>query len=292
MERTVRLLTALLLLPLFLLSCNRKSVVSYIPGKTPLVEVDGSVLYYEELLQVIPAGISDSDSAQLADRYIQNWIQDELFYKTATMNIKDSRDIDRMVESYRRSLIEHEYQKRLIAQKFQDEVTEEQIVQYYESNRNLFQLEDPIVKGFFLKVSRKAPNLDRIRKIYTQIDDQSFEEIEKFSVRNSARCDFFYDSWRNLSDLEILMPQTDKSLEQRLNQGLNFELKDDENVYLINISEYIRKGETDPLDHAESKIRLLLRNSNEVSYMRNIKEDLYNSAMEKGLIVDHQTEGK
>ncbi len=290
MKRIVRLLPALLTVVLFLLSCNRKSVVSYIPGKTPLVEVYGSVLYAEELLQVIPVGVSESDSALLADRYIKNWIQDELFYRTATRNISDSREIDRMVESYRRSLIEHEYQKRLIAQKFQDEVTEEQVLQYYESNMNLFRLEEPIVKGFFLKVSKKAQNLDRIRKIYTQADDATFEEIEKFSVRNSARCDYFYDSWRNLSDLEILMPQTDKTLEQRLSQSMNFELKDDEYIYLVNISEYRKKGEADPLDHADSKIRLLLRNSNEVSYMRNIKEDLYSSALEKGLIIDHQIE--
>lgn len=287
-QTVVRLMAVYMLLPLFLLSCNRKSVVSYIPGKTPLVEVEGSVLYAEELLQVIPVGISEADSAQLADRYVRNWIQDELFYKTAIRNISDSRDIDRMVESYRRSLIEHEYQKRLIAQKFQDEVTDEQILSYYESNMNLFQLEEPIVKGFFLKVSRKAQNLDRIRKIYTQIDDQTFEEIEKFSVRTSARCDFFYENWRNLSDLEILMPQSDKTLEQLLVQNRNFELKDDEYVYLINVSDYRKKGETDPLDHAESKIRLLLRNSNEVLYMKNIREDLYNMAQERGLIIEHQ----
>jgi len=288
MKRSVRLLPAFMPLLLFLLSCNGKSVVSYIPGKTPLVEVDGSVLYVEELLQVIPVGASEQDSTLLADRYIRNWIQDELFYRTAIRNIQDSHDIDRMVESYRRSLIEHEYQKRLIAQKFQDEVTDEDILQYYNSNSNLFILEEPIVRGFFLKVSRKAQNLDRIRKIYTQVDDETFEEIEKFSVRNSARCDFFYDTWRNLSDLEILMPQSDKTLEQRLAQNTSFELKDDEYVYLINISDYIRKGDIDPLDHADQKIRLLLRNSNEVLYMRNIKEDLYNSALEKGMIIEHQ----
>ena len=94
----------------------KKSVTDYIQGKTPVVEVNGDVLYLEDIEQMLPLGLSDADSTVFADRYIRNWVQDVLFYQNAIRNIPDTKDIDRLVENYRRSLFEHEYQRRLIEQ--------------------------------------------------------------------------------------------------------------------------------------------------------------------------------
>ena len=53
------------------------------------------------------------------------------------------------------------------------------------------------------------------------------------------------------------------------------------------MSEFAAKGDIEPLDHARARIRGLLINSNEVSYMRKIKEDLYEAAIDKNRIIFH-----
>ena len=273
-----------------LLSCGWKASTAFERGKTPLVELNGSVLYEEDLLQVLPLGISGQDSIDFSEKYIRNWVEDVMFYQNAERNIPDTRDIDRLVNNYRRSLIEHEYQRRLLEQKFSAEITDEDILDFYNDNSGMFLLNESLVKGLFLKIPAKAPDLQRIRALFTQTDDGSFEEIEKYCIRNSARCEFFYDNWRNLAEIEVLMPQSDTPLEELLEKQKSFEFKDEENIYLLNVSEYLRKGGTEPLEYARGKVRMLLINNNEVSYMRKIREELYQSAIDKGLIEYHRKE--
>ena len=192
------------------------------------------------------------------------------------------------MENYRRSLFEHEYQRRLIEQKFSSEITEEEIEKFYNDNERLFILDESLVKGLYLKIPNKSHDLSEIRKLYTQMDDESFEEIEKYSIRNAGRCEFFYDNWRTVAELEVLLPAMDKPLETMLKENNSFEFRDEEFIYLLNVSEFAPKGDIEPLDHARGRIRGLLINSNEVSYMRKIKEDLYEAGLEKGRITFHQ----
>ena len=265
-----------------------KSVTEYVYGKTPIVEIGTDVLYVEDIKQVVPLGLSEADSTLFAQQFIKNWAQDVLFYQNAIRNIPDTKDIDRLVENYRRSLIEHEYQRRLIEQKFSSETAEEDIERFYNDNERLFVLDESLLRGLFLKISNKSHDLSDIRKLYTRQDDESFEEIEKYSIRNAARCEFFYDNWRTVAEIEVLLPVMEKPLESLLKENGSFEFKDEEYIYLLNVSEYAPKGGIEPLDHARSRIRGLLMNSNEVSYMRKIKEDLYDAAIEKNRIIFHQ----
>ena len=272
-----------------LVSCKwNKSVTEYVYGKTPIVEIGTDVLYVEDIKQVVPLGLSEADSTLFAQQFIKNWAQDVLFYQNAIRNIPDTKDIDRLVENYRRSLIEHEYQRRLIEQKFSSEIADEDIEQFYNDNQRLFVLDESLLKGLFLKISNKSHDLSDIRKLYTRQDDESFEEIEKYSIRNAARCEFFYDNWRTVAEIEVLLPPLEKPLETMLKDNGSFEFKDEEYIYLLNVSEFAPKGGIEPLDHARSRIRGLLINSNEVSYMRKIKEDLYDAAIEKNRIIFHQ----
>lgn len=269
-------------------SCKwNNSVTEYVYGKTPIVEIGTDVLYAEDIKQVVPLGLSETDSTLFAREFIKNWAQDVLFYQNAIRNIPDTKDIDRLVENYRRSLIEHEYQRRLIEQKFSSEIADEDIEQFYNDNERLFVLDESLLKGLFLKISNKSHDLGDIRKLYTRQDDESFEEIEKYSIRNAARCEFFYDNWRTVAEIEVLLPGLDKPLESMLRENNSFEFRDEEYIYLLNVSEYALKGGIEPLDHARSRIRGLLINSNEVSYMRKIKEDLYDAAIEKNRIIFH-----
>ena len=222
---------------LFPVSCKwNNSVTEYVYGKTPIVEVGTDVLYAEDIKQVVPLGLSEADSTLFAREFIKNWAQDVLFYQNAIRNIPDTKDIDRLVENYRRSLIEHEYQRRLIEQKFSSEIADEDIEQFYNDNERLFVLDESLLKGLFLKISNKSHDLGDIRKLYTRQDDESFEEIEKYSIRNAARCEFFYDNWRTVAEIEVLLPGLDKPLESMLRENNSFEFRDEEYIYLLNVS--------------------------------------------------------
>ena len=281
------LLVWMLPVSLILLSCNKREEVKYVSGKTPLVELDGNVLYQEDLLQVLPVDISEADSAQFANRYIENWLSELLLYQNAERNVRDDKQIEELVENYRRSLIVHEYQQLLIEQKIEQDITMQEIETFYNDNKNLFVLEEPILKGLFIKLPLSAPNQNSIMKLYRLRDDESYDEIEKYCIRNAPYYEFFYDYWHSVSDIEILLPFMEVSLQDYLNKNDYLEIKDDEFLYLLNVSEYLPKGSVAPIEQVENRIKRLLINNKAVSYIQKIKKDLYNSAIENNRVIFH-----
>ena len=281
------LLVWLLSVSLILLSCNKREEVKYVSGKTPLVELDGNVLYQEDLLQVLPVDISEADSAQFANLYIENWLSELLLYQNAERNVRDDKQIEELVENYRRSLIVHEYQQLLIEQKIEQDITMQEIETFYNDNKNLFVLEEPILKGLFIKLPLSAPNQNSIMKLYRLRDDESYDEIEKYCIRNAPYYEFFYDYWHSVSDIEILLPSMEVSLQDYLNKNDYLEIKDDEFLYLLNVSEYLPKGSVAPIEQVENRIKRLLINNKAVSYIQKIKKDLYNSAIENNRVIFH-----
>lgn len=277
------------LLPVTLLfvSCRKTETVEYAPGKTPLVELDGNVLYEEDLLQVLPLNVSEEDSTLFADRYIENWLSELLLFQNAERNVRDDKYIEELVENYRRSLIVHEYQQLLIEQKIEQEITDQEITAFYQENSNLFVLDEPILKGLFIKLPLSAPNQSNIKRLYRLRDDESYDEIEKYCIRYAPYYEFFYDYWHPISDIEILLPSMETSLEDYLAKNDYLEIKDDESLYLLNVSEYLPKGSVEPIEQAEDRIKRLLINNKEVSYIRKIKKDLYNTAIENNRVIFH-----
>jgi hypothetical protein len=270
-----------------LASCREKAFVNDSAGKTPLVEIEGNVLYSEDLQKVLPLDCTDEDSAEFAERYIKNWIAEMLFYKNAVRNIPDTKEIDQLVENYRRSLILHEYQQRLIEQKIDKEVSDQDIKDFYNNNLRLFVLNEPMIKGLFLKIPLSAPNIGKIKTWYKQSGNDAFDEIEKYSIKYAVRYEFFYDRWLSVSDIEMLLPPLDIPLEDMLNKQYSLEFNDEQYIYLLNVSEYITKGSYEPVESATGKIRDLLMNNKEVSYMQQIKDELYKSALDKDIIIFH-----
>lgn len=274
------------------LSCGQRTEVRLAPGRNAMVQVGTDVLYEEDVLKVLPLGLSENDSMEFVHRYIDNWIQDVLFYEKAKRNVPDTREIDQLVENYRRSLFEHEYQRSLVRQKLQSEISLQQIDSFYTANQDLFELDHTVVKGLFLIVPSKSRDLDRFRELCGCADDDCFEEMEKLSIRNAARCEFFYDSWRSAQEILMMIPVGSGIGESEIEAGGRYEFADGDNVYLLNVSEIVPKGGVEPLENVSGRIRGLLTNRNEVEYVRSIKEKLYSQALEDNSIIFFNRESK
>lgn len=144
----------LVLLLITLLCCGACKEQYDHKGKTALVEVDGNFLYKEDLMSVLPVGLSKDDSILFAEHYIRSWAEEILLYEKAANNIPDNVDVDKLVENYRKALIMHTYQQELINQKLTNDISEQEIADYYEKNKELFKLESVIrtkIRQFFSK---------------------------------------------------------------------------------------------------------------------------------------------
>lgn len=255
-------------------------------GKTPLVEVDGSFLYQEDLQAALPLNLSADDSVLFAENYIRNWIEDALLFGKAEDNVRDSEKVKALVESYRKALVMHTYQEELVNQRLSGEITSKEIADFYENNKSLFKLEKPIVKGVFIKVPLKASGLADVRRWYKKNTQDAIEKLEKYSLRNAVTYDYFQDQWRPLEEIEAMIPTKNWDSESNyLKQNKNIELKDTAFHYFLHIEEFQGKGEEKPLDFAQEEIKEILINLKRVDFINRVKEDLYRQASDKNGII-------
>lgn len=255
-------------------------------GKTPLVEVSGEFLYKEDLQAALPLNISKDDSVLFAEHYIRNWIEDALLFDKAEGNIPDNDKISKLVENYRRALIMHTYQEELVNQKLADDISEEEINAYYEKNKELFRLDNPLVKGLFIKVPLSSPDLGNVRVWYRKNNQDVIEKLEKYSLRNAVSYDYFYDRWTSVPDVAAKIPlkvlDTDANY---LDKNRNVEVKDTAFCYFLHIEDFLGKDKQKPLDFARDEIKEILINLKRVEFINKVKEDLYQRASDRNKII-------
>lgn len=253
-------------------------------GRTPLVELDGNFLYREDLQSVLPGGLTKDDSLLFAEHYIRNWVEDVLLYEKAQSNIPNNGEIDKLVENYRKALIMHTYQQELIHQTLSEEISEQELTDYYTKNQELFKVERPLMKGLFIKVPLTAPQLGNVRRWYKTENREAVEHLEKYSLQNAVKYEYFYDKWVPMADVLDLMPLKAVDTEEYLNKNRHVELKDTAFYYFLNVSDLRRMGEQEPFEFARAQVKDMLLNMKQVEFMKQVKDDLYQRAEKKNEI--------
>lgn len=253
-------------------------------GRQPLVQVGKQYLYAEDVAKMIPYGMAPADSAAFVEDYVRKWVEEQLLYEKALLNVKGDERIARLVEEYRHTLIMNDYEQRLLQQNMSEELTDEELQEYYRNNKQLFMLEEPVIKGVFIKAPLTSPGLNDLKRWYKDKSDTSLENLEKYAFRNAVIYEYFYDHWVPVSELEGKITINLAELGDDFDNNRNIEIQDGEYCYLLHIEEFIVKGEEKPYELAKQDIVDLLANKRRVDFMRKVKNDLYNQSLEMGRI--------
>ena len=260
--------------------------------KTPLAQVGDHFLYREDMAQALPYGISGTDSVRFVNEFVQKWLEEQVLYEKAEHNVRGDEKIERMVAEYRRTLVMNNYEHMLLLQRMNEELTEEELQGYYNENKQLFILEEPVIKGVLIKVPLTSPGLKDLKRWYKEKTDEALEELEKYAFRNSVLYEYFYEHWVPVSELEGKIIVNLAELSSEFDKHRDIEVEDEEYCYLLHIDEYLLKGEEKPYDLARNEIINLLANKRKVEFMNNVKKDLYNQSMEMGRIKYYYDETK
>lgn len=247
-------------------------------GKTPLIQVGDNYLYMEDVMAVTPPGISEKDSAEMADRYIKNWIDDMLLYAKAEGNIPDDAGINELVNSYRRELITHTYIEQIVSQEVENLIPDSEVEEYYNENKDAFLAVEPYIKGLYIKVPKTASGISQVRQWYKDGSERSVDKIEKYGLRNAVDYEYFYDRWRSVNDFFLRLPTDADKEKNNIGKNKNIELSDSAFYYFLHIEDYLGKGEILPLEYAGKDIREIIMNNKRVEFITKMKKDLYDEA--------------
>lgn len=247
-----------------------------------VAEYKGKTLTYEEV-QRQTIGMSTEDSARVAEQYIYQWAINLLEYDVAKDKL--NKDIERMVEDYRRSLYIHEYEQYLIAQRMSKEVEDTIIKEFYDFHSHHFVLREAIVKGVLLVVPNGAPNMDLLRKnIQHPEEEENIEWIEKFAYQYATGYELFLDDWKTVSQIILRMPFEKDDLNKQLKATRQIELQDSINTYLLQVTDLYQANQPMPIEYARPEIEKIMLAQRQVNFIQQERIGLYEKAIKEGIL--------
>ena len=133
-------------------------------GSRVLAKVADRELRMSDLEGMFPEGTSKTDSATIMTAFVSRWVKDNLVMQEAEKNIPADVNIDKLVREYRSSLILNTYQQTLMSNSLDTAVSDQELRSFYETNKELYTLETPIMRCLFVKVPNTAPNIKDFEK--------------------------------------------------------------------------------------------------------------------------------
>lgn len=260
-------------------SCSKRDGANIDLTQNPIVTVKGQTLYRATLDEIIPTGLSVEDSISAAQSYISMWINDILLYDKAKQNITNEKEINSLVEAYRKSLVTNIYKEQLLKQQLSDLISGNELEAYYDQNKDNFKLDESIIKGLYLKIPIESAQLSNFQKWYKQGTNDAIENIEKNTLQNAVGYEYFYDRWIDFNEVLNNIPTQINDEKQFLLTNKNIEVKDSSFVYLLNIKEYKLAGSEAPFEYIKSHISEIFTEQRKTDFLKQVEKDLYDKAI-------------
>lgn len=264
-------LITLILLSSLIFSCSSNDDEENIP----IAKVQGKYLFMNEIKDIVPNTASKEDSIIIANNYIKHWITKHLILQKAELNLSDKeKDITKLVEDYRSSILTHRYKDKLMEQKLIFNFTEEQLRAYYEQYKFNFILPENIVKAIYIKIPNNAPGLDRIKKIYKSTEGADQEELESYCMINANKYDTFNEEWIPASKLLSKLPIEYKKEEKYLKNHKYIEVKDAEYVYFVEIYAVGYINTQAPFEYVTDDLLQIVKNKKRLEFEAQLEKEI------------------
>ena len=248
-----------------------------------LARVGKDYLYDSDLKEVFSERFSGTDSIEIVQNYINQWIKEKLAEKEAKENIKNiPEDLDEQVEDYRNSLILYHYQKELIGTKLDSSISNKEIEDYYSKNKANFELKNNIIKVVYVKIEKKNKDLDKVRKWVKNLDDSNRKNLQDWCISGALNYYLDDNSWLIFDDLLKEIPIKTYDQEAFLKNNRFVEIQDTTGLYLVNIKGFKTKDDISPIGVEKENIKNILLNSRKLSILKNKEENQFKEASDRG----------
>ena len=253
------------------------------PKGVPVAQVGSNYLYQEEITELLPPNYSQQDSTNIVKRYVDNWIERKLLLKEAESKSGiDQKELQKRLEDYKYQLLVHAYKQNYVNEYLDTVVTEPQISTYYEENKANFELKQPIVKAYFVKVKRTTPpsQLDELHKWMRSTltpDSEATEKLKSYSYGFAASYFLQDDKWLPISELVANTPFNRNLL---LQKNKFVESQDKEYFYFLKINDFKIQDQISPLEYVKNQIISVILNKRKVELQKELESKVMERANE------------
>ncbi len=220
-----------------------------------LAQVKNAYLYADEIEGMIPVGLSESDSLELLNVYIQSWVEKQLILQDANKTLTArEKDFNQKIRDYRDALLIFQWERKILEEKMDTTVSEKEMKSYYDTNQHEFILQADIVRVLYIKLNA---NSNLRNDAYQLISSETFDRNKTEQFCSKYAVNYFLDlnAWLYVEDLLKEIPLNQQQKQDMLTGNTFIEMKDDEYVYLLKVTDVKIKGSVSPFALEQNTIR-------------------------------------
>lgn len=269
---------AVLLMTVWMLACTPAGTSG--SGEV-LVRVYDKYLYASDLEGVIPQGASARDSLTAVRAFIQNWVDKELIVQKAEENLPEEyQDFSDRLEEYRNSLIIFEYEKMLVRQELDTNISAEAILDYYDRQKNNFMLREDILDLQYLVLHQDSPAIRKFRQYVRSEVAEEMDSLALYSSKYAVSFSIMDDQWLDLDEMKEILPVESYDYRDFNANRRYLELRDSVFIYMVYIRDYKPADSVPPVQFVEEEIKKIILNKRKKDLIRNMRQTVLQDAIE------------
>ncbi|SHJ09528.1 hypothetical protein [Algibacter luteus] len=268
------------LIGLFVLVCSCDFIKKSVDG-TPIARVNENYLYQEDIEDILAEGISKEDSTLLVQNFINKWATQQLFVDGAKLNLSEEKQeaFNKLVVQYKNDLYSKAYIEALVKRSIDTTVPLNEAQQYYEANKEVFKLNEELLKFRYVHIDENIINYDDIQTRFKRYNDKDKKLLDSISIQFKSYS--FNDSiWIKLSHVIRKIPAVNSENKNQLLKKSNFvQLKDSLGVYLMQINDVLVRNDTAPLEYVKPTIDQIVINKRKLELIKELEKDITKDAI-------------
>ena len=244
-----------------------------------VAECYGKYLYESDLKGIVPERASIMDSLQRVNTFIDSWIRRQVLVHQAENNLdKEKLDLKKQLEEYRNSLVIYAYESQLINQKLDTVVSEDEILDYYEQNKEDFQLRNTMVRVVYVILNEDCPQKELFQQLLGNPDTLMLQNIDIQATYYAVKSHVDVDQWMRLDDLTNIIPIEIFNAESFLkkNKFVCFDMN--EFTYMVRFEKYLLEETTSPVEMVSGNIRSIILAHRKQAMLDQMKTAIYEKA--------------
>ena len=249
--------------------------------RVPVARVNDSYLYQEDIKNLVSEGASKEDSILVIQNFINRWATQQLFMDGALLNLSETKQaaFNKLVEQYKNDLYTKAYIEALVKKNLDTAVTKDEAEAYYEKNKEVFKLNEELIKLRYVHVDENIIDFQNIKTKFQRFNDEDKKQLDSIAIQFKSYS--LNDSiWVKVSQVINKIPAVTVENKEELLKKSNFiQLKDSLGVYLMQINAVLLRQDTAPLEYVKPTINQIVINKRKLELIRQLEKDITKDAI-------------
>jgi hypothetical protein len=236
-----------------------------------------------DLQTMLPVFEEDADSISIQSYYVDAWILKKTLVHEAKENLsRKEQNFDKELKDYYETLLVFAYENKKVEELLNKQVSDKEIIDYYNAHEADFQMKKNIVKVNYVKFPLGFQQIETAKNLLFK-DKRPAQEQTKLNnlcLKNAENM-YMENDWLLFDDILKEIPINAYNQEQFLQKNRYIELSDTSSIYLVNIIDFKINENYSPLEMEKENIKNIILDHRRQILVKQIRTNALKKAQDE-----------